>query len=545
MARFSTPGVYVKENNAFSNSVVSVPTAIPAFIGYTEKADRAGDSLKHKPTRIDSLKEYISLFGRGSTPTFSLEDKGGDFELTPDKNTQYNLFNSLRLFYSNGGGTCYIVSVGDYKQGSIKLADMKEGLDSLGSLQEPSMVVAPDAVLLSKDDCYSLYQQMLMHCGKETKDRFAIFDVYGGDQTRTYDDKDIITDFRTSVGNNFLNYGAAYYPYLNTNVVSADEVSFRNVSNTDGLIKYLTNNAETRYFGKYAKSSAKPPKGGGGASASSSKGSSKGSTKASSSTSPVASAVLAPAVEDRIVRRFEEVKNEIERLSTAGESSEVVDQNLRAISPAYNRILNKIVELVNLQPASGIMAGIYAMVDNTVGVHKAPANVSLNNVLSPAVHITAPMQEDLNVPINGKAVNAIRSFVGKGVLVWGARTLDGNSQDWRYINVRRTLLFIEQSVKSAVENYIFEPNTPQTWLKVKISIDNFLTTVWKSGALVGISPSEAYEVVVGLGQTMTPVDILDGIMRISVYVSVARPAEFIEITFEQKMLEGADDASAN
>ena len=188
------------------------------------------------------------------------------------------------------------------------------------------------------------------------------------------------------------------------------------------------------------------------------------------------------------------------------------------------------------------MAGIYAMVDNSIGVHKAPANVSLNSVLSPAVHITAPMQEDLNMPITGKAVNAIRSFVGKGVLVWGARTLDGNSQDWRYVNVRRTLMYIEQSVKSAVENYVFEPNTPQTWLKVKIAIDNFLTGVWKSGALMGISPAEAYEVVIGLGQTMTPEDILDGVMRISVYVSVARPAEFVEITFEQRMQEGLDES---
>lgn len=276
MARFSTPGVYVKEKNAFSNSVVSVPTAIPAFIGYTEKAERAGNSLIHKPTRVDSLKEYITLFGRGSTPTFSLEDKGGDFELTPDKKTQFNLYNSLRLYYSNGGGVCYIVSVGNYKGGGIKSADLIEGLHALVANEVPSMVVAPDAVLLSKDDCYSVYQQMLMHCGKETKDRFAIFDVHGGDKTRTYDENDIITDFRTSVGNNFLNYGAAYYPYLNTNVVSPDEVSFKNISNTDDLVQYLTNNAETRYYGKYSKSSGKPS--GGGTSKSSSPSSPKGSS---------------------------------------------------------------------------------------------------------------------------------------------------------------------------------------------------------------------------------------------------------------------------
>ena len=95
------------------------------------------------------------------------------------------------------------------------------------------------------------------------------------------------------------------------------------------------------------------------------------------------------------------------------------------------------------------MAGIYAMVDNTRGVWKAPANVSLNYVNSPTETISDLEQEDLNMPMNGKAINAIRTFPGEGIKVWGARTLDGNSQDWRYINVRRTMLFIEESVKNA------------------------------------------------------------------------------------------------
>lgn len=141
------------------------------------------------------------------------------------------------------------------------------------------------------------------------------------------------------------------------------------------------------------------------------------------------------------------------------------------------------------------------------------------------------------MPLNGKAVNAIRAFIGKGTLVWGARTLDGNSQDWRYISVRRAMLMIEQSVKIAMEAYVFEPNVSSTWLKAKTSIDNFLTTLWKAGTLVGSSTSEAFETNVGLGVTMTPTDILDGIMRISVKVAISRPAEFIVITFQQKMQE--------
>ena len=181
------------------------------------------------------------------------------------------------------------------------------------------------------------------------------------------------------------------------------------------------------------------------------------------------------------------------------------------------------------------MAGIYTMVDNTRGVWKAPANVSVNYVNKPAISITSTDQEELNMPMSGKAINAIRSFPGEGTKVWGARTLDGNSQDWRYINVRRTMTFLEQSVKNAARAYVFEPNDANTWINMKCMIESFLRSVWKRGGLAGATPEDAYSVHVGLGDTMTPEDILEGIMRITVLVAISHPAEFIEITFQQQM----------
>ena len=151
------------------------------------------------------------------------------------------------------------------------------------------------------------------------------------------------------------------------------------------------------------------------------------------------------------------------------------------------------------------------------------------------MNISNDDQEDLNVPIEGKAVNAIRTFLGRGVLVWGARTLDGNSQDWRYVNVRRTMIMLEQSIKMACDAYVFAPNDAGTWLMVKNMIENFLSNQWKSGALAGVKPADAYDVSVGLGSTMTGNDILEGYMRVTVRVAVVRPAEFIVITFQQKM----------
>ncbi|KAI9550091.1 hypothetical protein GHT06_004985 [Daphnia sinensis] len=181
------------------------------------------------------------------------------------------------------------------------------------------------------------------------------------------------------------------------------------------------------------------------------------------------------------------------------------------------------------------MAGIYAMVDSSINIAKAPANLSLGSVISPSVQITNKTQEELNLPLNGKAINAIRSFQGKGVLVWGARTLDGNSQDWRYISVRRTMTFLSrQSIKAAAEGYVFEPNNSTTWSTLKAMVTNFLLNQWQSGILAGQSPDDAFSVSVGLGTTMTPNDILDGILKLTVKVAIVRPAEFIVITFEQQ-----------
>jgi len=181
------------------------------------------------------------------------------------------------------------------------------------------------------------------------------------------------------------------------------------------------------------------------------------------------------------------------------------------------------------------MAGVYTMVDNNSGVWKAPANVSLNSVVSTMVHVGNDDQADLNVTPQGKSINAIRPFVGQGVLVWGARTLDGNSLDWRYINVRRTMIMIEESVRLAAKAYVFEPNTANTWVTIRSMIENFLSGIWKQGGLAGAVPEDAFSVHVGLGETMTPEDILEGILRVTVHVALSRPAEFMEVTFQQQM----------
>ena len=125
----------------------------------------------------------------------------------------------------------------------------------------------------------------------------------------------------------------------------------------------------------------------------------------------------------------------------------------------------------------------------------------------------------------------------KGILVWGARTLDGNSNEWRYISVRRLFIFLEESISKAVERFVFEANTQNTWVSVKGTIENFLTTQWQAGALAGTTAQQAFFVNVGLGVTMTAQDILEGRLIIDVGVAAVRPAEFIILRFSHKLQE--------
>jgi phage tail sheath protein FI len=188
-----------------------------------------------------------------------------------------------------------------------------------------------------------------------------------------------------------------------------------------------------------------------------------------------------------------------------------------------------------LLPPSGAVAGVYAAVDRTRGVWKAPANVSLADVSSVAVKVNDQIQEDLNVTSTGKSVNVIRAFAGKGLLIWGARTLAGNDNEWRYVPVRRFFNMAEESIKKASEPFVFEPNDRGTWVRVRAMIENFLTVQWRQGALAGAVTQQAFFVKVGLGETMTAQDILEGRMIVEVGMAVVRPAEFIVLRFAHKM----------
>jgi uncharacterized protein len=203
---------------------------------------------------------------------------------------------------------------------------------------------------------------------------------------------------------------------------------------------------------------------------------------------------------------------------------------------AYHAAKAELANHFIVMPPSAAVAGVYAATDATRGVWKAPANVSLADVIEPMLKVSNIKQDDLNVDTDGgKSVNAIRAFAGKGTLVWGGRTLAGNDNEWRYINVRRFFNMVEESVKKSTHWAVFEPNDANTWTKVRGMIENYLTDRWRDGALAGATPKDAFFVRVGLGTTMTAQDVLQGKMIVEIGMAVVRPAEFIVLKFSHKM----------
>jgi len=488
-----TPGVYIVEKDTGANAVVQVSTAVPAFIGFTEKAEINGKSFHMKPVQISSLSEYELFFGGSPTPIYTIKEvQGGNQDLVMNgksyvieqsQNSTFYLYNSLKLFFDNGGADCYIVSIGQYgnpdKPVEVTPDVFKQGIDTLAGEEVPTMLLMPDSLLLDEEDAsyYSVQTYALAHCGKYLN-KIAIFDIWGGNQELSIEDKNKYVDrFREYIGLDNLSYGAAYYPWIKTNIIPLNSINYTNF-----VLESLQNVFKDEHK---------------------------------------------PMLTNLMAATTEKEKN-------------YWDAGLKNTSKEYKLLRKTITDKLNILPAAPAMAGLYTRTDKARGVWIAPANQNLNSVLAPMVKITHEEQESLNVDgISGKSINAIRGFKGTGAaVVWGARTLAGNSPEWRYVNVRRLFIVIEQSIKNAAFSVVFRPNVPVTWAVVEGMISNFLTNLWRQGALVGASPAEAFTVLCGLGSTMSQDDINEGIMRISVKVAAPRPAEFIVITFEQKM--GAD-----
>lgn len=261
----------IEKDHSSERRILPAPTAIPAFVGYTRSAeDGNGNSLNQTPVLVATLDEFEEKFGGGPDFRFSLEstqEETADFELTGQKynwvpshlttyeiSTIFYLYSSLKFYFANGGGQCYIVSVGQYETYTLRedvlgLTPQKnliqpdadaliEGIAALESVLKPSptIILVPDAQLLEQEECYRVQQATLAHCGAK-RDRIALFDVWGGKVASP--ELTEVAAFRAGIGEDHLEFGVGYYPWVQTLLYGPESVSYYNMMNATSLLPEL------------------------------------------------------------------------------------------------------------------------------------------------------------------------------------------------------------------------------------------------------------------------------------------------------------------
>ncbi len=457
MPDYLTPGVYIEEIPSGNTPIQAVPTAIPVFIGYTQKAEnQATGDLLNVAFKISALTEYEQHFGvaddeKGIRLKVSQRTSGTKITPSIKNRSPYLMHYALQAFFANGGESCYIVSVGSYAKGVIQSGSLLRGFQTASKVDEITLIVYPDAVNITDSTQYfELLKQSLSGCTK-LKDRFTLYDVKMEHSTITDD----VQEFRNGLSGlaNEASFGAAYYP-----------------------------NLQMQFAYQY---------------------------------------------------------HDKEVWVSLNREKITLDQLQKNQASLYADLKHAILSMGVELPPSAAMAGVISKTDLHRGVWKAPANVSLQSVLAPLRTISDNDQQNLQMDaISGLSINPIRQFSQKGTVVWGARTLAGNDNEWRYISVRRFAIMVEKSIKKYTHWAVFEPNDANTWSTLNLSIDTFLIGLWKQGALQGAKPEEAFYVKVGLGTTMTASDIHEGQMIVEIGMAIVRPAEFITIQFAHQIATG-------
>ncbi len=624
MIQQRTPGVYVEELSKFPPSVAGVATAIPVFIGFTAQ------QTKNKCEKITSLLDYSTKFGEACPLIIENNQLHGH---------EFVMYDSLRMFYDNGGSVCYVMSVGTYTEkdntleihignetknwSEITPEHYKVHFETLKKIDEITLMCFPDAaMLLNEEHLSTLQADALAHC-EEMKDRFAILEP-------RYNPSDSLDDtlkkFRggtigdktyTGIGSNHLKYGAAYYPYLKTSY--SKDIPFETVityMKGKGLLEsnayedLLNKGEKIENFGMIQN-----------------KFRAAYNSKLEAEKENIFQYIAEHFAEEQNVLKViyktdnsdndnlilikddngayirkeltEDVLEEIEDLQLekllfnnyhrlkiylkliseleldeknkvhAKNDTNLYDTNqlICEIQAAvdeeeqrnkedfdasqklkiqasiskidkYQDALAELQDLASIITPCGAVAGIYCATDNNKGVWQAPANISIAAAADVTEMISDKEQENMNMDAeSGKSVNAIRFFSGKGILIWGARTLAGNDNEWKYISVRRLFNYIEESVQKSTAWAVFQPNDANTWTKIQCQIENFLTGLWRNGALAGSTAEQAFYVKVGLNVTMTADDITNGNLIIEIGLAAVRPAEFIILQFSHKVQE--------
>lgn len=509
---YPTPGVYIDPSPSDSFKISGVAASAPVFVGYTLRAQYQKKDCHFAPIAIESVQEYVAYFGWSRThhycwPQCYLEEVpsvvgSNDFLqiglahylLHIDYDTVYYMEQLVSSYFANGGEKAYIVSVGNFLQPKpqtypyhfqrrnthIHLDDLVKGFQAVRSVTEPLFYCCPDATLLSAQENGKLMRTMLIHQHQAEKG-MVLFDVKDDSQFSSDDFGAAATVFRQEVGNLSLANAAAYYPFIRTGFYQPNDITYLHFFG--GAFETL---ADLLFMDQGASS---------------------------------------------------HLETTIAKIRADKENENVTSyhQELQRYSPLYRALLLLVLQRINYEPPTGAISGLLNSMERTAGIWNTIANRSIVNANAVAVTLSDTELSQLYLDVSGKSINVLKALPQDRIVVWGARTLDANHTDWRYLNIRRLFDYIEQSCKQSLEQLRFEANTTATWRIIETAISQFLDTLWRQGAFSGVKKEEAYSVQCGLGTSMTQDDIDNNQLRVAVLIAPIRPAEFIVLHLTQQI----------
>lgn len=565
MAEYLSPGVYVEEYDHASRAIEGVGTSTAGFVGMAQKGPIGG-----APMLITSYAEYNRQFGGGLS-----ESVYRDYRFLPS---------AVEQFFANGGTRCYVSRVApkDAKTASATLTGLSVEALNPGSWG--------NRILLQMSLSAKKKMQLLSHEGEQVYQAKSTTGFMEGDLVRFGDSYNRIVSifdqtvtFEEEFGEQPVDQGLVpqkvlylleaeiqvrceadteVYQGLSFNRASADFIETRmkhsNLVRLNLQLDQRLQNPIVQIWGEESTQGSVCLEGGRDGTiehvnAGTFIGEDCGPAKRTGIQAFLENSVVSmlavpgitiPEVMVSLVAHCENMASRFAVLDMPRDMSdtkeliayrEMIDSSYAAMYHPWIQNFDRVSQKTEFFPPSGAVMGVYARTDIARGVHKAPAN---ETIACTGLNINFNKgEQDI---LNPAGVNLIRAISGQGIRIWGARTASSNAQ-FRYVNIRRLFIFVEESIKANTNWVVFEPNDVTLWSRVRITISAFLDNLWRSGMLAGTTAEESYFVEIGTS-TMTADDIKNGRLICNLGIAPVRPAEFVIFRITQYTAESGAEA---